>query len=253
MKSWAFLCSNEVSKQLGDDKPPIYQAVLTALSRIGVDFDLLSDHSVKTFYSRLTPPPLQQLPCTFRWDNIWGDIYGGLSTNWESNIAWRIAHGVVKTRAYLKSWHRLAVSDLCMGCGEPEPISHAFCACHLVSPVWSWVSTLINKFYDKPLLLTNPIILFCEGFPQGKHFHYSNELSSFLIKLKLNELSAARNLGTFESKRPPVQTIISTIKTRIHHRILAAHHISHGPDFSKSWAHRNVLCSYKNKTLTINF
>ena len=262
MKGCAFVRSNEVPKHLGDDKPPIYQVVLTAVDRIGVDFDLLSDHSVKTFYSRLTPPPPQRLPCAFRWerrfdrsfnwDNIWGNIYGGLSTNWESDIAWRIAHGVVKTRAYLKSWRRLAVSDLCAGCGELESISHAFCACHLVSPVWSWVSTLINKLYDNPIFLTNPIILLQQGLPQGKNFHFSNELSSFLIKLTLNELWAARNLGTFESKRPSVQTIISKIKARIRHRILAAHHISHGPDFSKSWAHRNVLCSYHNNTLTIN-
>ena len=43
MKSWAFLRSNKVPKHLWDDKPPIYQAVLTAVDRIGVDFDLLSD------------------------------------------------------------------------------------------------------------------------------------------------------------------------------------------------------------------
>ena len=57
MKNWAFLCSNEVPKHLGDAKPPIYQAVLTTVDRIGVDFDLIPDHSVKTFYSRLTPSP----------------------------------------------------------------------------------------------------------------------------------------------------------------------------------------------------
>ena len=68
MKGWAFLRSNEVPKHLGDDKPPFYQVALTAVDRIGVDFDLLSDHSVKTFYSRLTPPPPQRLPCAFRWE-----------------------------------------------------------------------------------------------------------------------------------------------------------------------------------------
>ena len=57
MKNWAFLPSNEVPKHLGDEKSPIYQAVLTVVDRIGVDFDLLSDHSVKTFYSRLTTLP----------------------------------------------------------------------------------------------------------------------------------------------------------------------------------------------------
>ena len=57
MKGWAFLRSSEVPKHLGDAKPPIYQAVLTAVDWIGTDFDLLPDHSVKTFYSKLTPPP----------------------------------------------------------------------------------------------------------------------------------------------------------------------------------------------------
>jgi len=57
MKNRAFLRSNEVPKHLGDAKPPIYQAVLTMVEWIGVDFDLLPDHSLKNFYSRLTSPP----------------------------------------------------------------------------------------------------------------------------------------------------------------------------------------------------
>ena len=121
-----------------------------------------------------------------------------------------------------------------------------------MSPVWSWVSKLINKLYDKPLLLTNPVILLRHGLPQGKNFHFSNKLTSFLLKLTLNELWATRNLDTFESKRPSVQTIISKIKARIRHRIHAAHNIALGPDFAKSWAHRNVLCSYVNKTVILN-
>ena len=139
-------------------------------------------------------------------------MYGGLSTNWESDIAWRIAHGVVKTRVYLKSWRRLPVSDQCVGCGEKETISHAFCVCALVSPVWSWVLNLINKLYDTPILLTSPIVLLQQGLPNSKQFHLSNELSSFLIKLTLNELWAARNLDTCESTQPLVQAIISKIK-----------------------------------------
>jgi len=145
----------------------------------------------------------------------------------ESGIAWRIAHGVVKTRAYLKSWRRLAVSDQWAGCGEIETISHAFCARNLLSPVWSWVSKLINKFYDSPVLLTNPIVLLQQGLPQVQQFFLSNALSSFLIKLTLNELWAARNLDTFESKRPSVRTIIAQIKARIRHRIRPAFHIAY--------------------------
>jgi len=64
MKNWAFLQSNEVPKHLGDAKPPIYRVVLTMVERIGVDFNLLPNYSVKTFYSRLISPAPQQLLCT---------------------------------------------------------------------------------------------------------------------------------------------------------------------------------------------
>ena len=63
MKKWTFLRSNEVPKHLGDSKPSIYQAILTAVDRIGVDFDLLSDHGVKMFYSKLTPLPQAAALC----------------------------------------------------------------------------------------------------------------------------------------------------------------------------------------------
>jgi len=56
MKGWAFLRSNELTKHLGDAKPPVYQAVLTAVDRAGVDLDLLPNHSVKTVYAKVTPP-----------------------------------------------------------------------------------------------------------------------------------------------------------------------------------------------------
>jgi len=145
MKGWAFLRSNKLPKHLGDAKLPVYHTVLAAVDWVGVDFDLLPNHSVKTFYAKLTPPAPQRLPCALQWerrfamsllwDKIWGNIYGGLSTNWESEIARRIAHGVIKTRAYLKSWRGLAVSDRCAGCAETETISHAFCASSGVSSV----------------------------------------------------------------------------------------------------------------------
>ena len=109
--------------------------------------------------------------------------------------------------------------------------SHMLSARHLVLPVWSWVSTLINKLYNQLLLLTNPLILLRQGLPQGKQFHFSIELTSFLIRLTLNELWAAWNLVTVKSKGPSVQTIISKIKACICQRILAAHHIFPGPSF----------------------
>lgn len=77
-------------------------------------------HSVKTFYTKLTPLPPKRLPCalqweqrfatSFSWEKIWCNIYGGLSMNWEGDITWRFTHGIVKMWAYHKSWCRLAVN-----------------------------------------------------------------------------------------------------------------------------------------------
>ena len=261
MKNWAFLRSNNVPKHLGEVKPPIYQHILTAVDRIGVDLDLLSDHSVKDLLLKaLTPLPSGCLALSsgnvgliaFSIGLTFGNTCMVVSVRTGKATAWRIAHGVVKTQAYLKSWLRLGVGDSHAGCGEKETISHAFFACWLVSPVWSWVLTLINKLYTTPMLLTNPLILLHCGLPRCKQFQFSNELCSFPIKLTLNELWAAQNLGTFESKQPTFQNIISKIKACIRHRIRVAFNFSPRPDFIKSSAHHDALCSYTHQQLIIH-
>ena len=205
MKGWGVLRSNNTPKHLGNHKPAFYESILTAVDRVGVDFDLLQDHRVKTFYFKLLPIPSAWLPCIFVWERwlgiklnptrVWKEIYGGLSSNWESELAWLITHCVVKTRAYLKLWRRLAISEFCALCGQRETISHAFCECSDVSPVWDWLTVLIEKLHPSPILLNPHIILLRDGLPGGRQT-LSNLITSFLSKLALNELWAARNLFT---------------------------------------------------------
>ena len=221
MKGWSFLRSNNTPKHFGDHKPTIYESILTAVTRVGVDFDLLLDHHVKTFYSELFSAPPARLQCVSVWErklgiklnaiDVWKEIYGGLSMPWESDIVWRIAHGVVKTRAYLKSWHRLAVSELCALCSHRETITHAVFECSNVSPVWDWLSLIIRKLYSSPISLNPNVILLHHGLPGG--LRLSNQITSFLIKITLNELWSACNLFTFEGKRLAAPAIIAKIKT----------------------------------------
>ena len=113
------------------------------------------------------------------------------------------------------------------------------------------MSTLINKLYPTTITLNNSLILFRHGLPSGTRFAMANELCTVLIKITLNELWAARNLGTFESRRPAVASIINIIKARIRARIKAAFHYAPRPEFLKSWAYNNALCSYSQKALVI--
>ena len=83
-----------------------------------------------------------------------------------------------------------------------------------VANVVIWLG-LAKMHGDTPIFITNSLILLQQGLPQGKQFFLSNKLGSFLIKITLNELWAARNLDTFKSKWPSVRTIIAKIKAHM--------------------------------------
>ena len=105
----------------------------------------------------LTPPRWCQLNSPLPWPRI----YAGLSTNWEAEIAWRIAHGVLNSRqSFLLS---LGISDQCAVCRNTETFSHAFCKFSLVPTVWNWVLTHTNKLY----LLNAPSLPLKHGLTTG--------------------------------------------------------------------------------------
>ena len=148
-KSWSFLRSNSVPKYIGGSPPLHYQHILTTIDRLNLDLSLLPDYNAKTFYVKLVNPPPRRLPCTLAWEgklstllpwrDIWPGIYGGLSTNWEADIVWRLTHGVVKTRALLRFlW-----------------ANRIFLSCTIAPRVWAWVFQSIHPFYS-PLLTLSP-------------------------------------------------------------------------------------------------
>ena len=258
-KSWSFLRSNSVPKYIGGHPPSYYQHILTAVDRLNLDLTLLPDYTVKTCYEKLVNPSSRRLPCTLAWDgklaitlpwrNIWPSIYGGLSTNWEADIAWRLAHGVIKTRAFLKQWRWLHVSERCATCGLTESFSHAFCECNGAIQVWAWVFQTIHPFYSKTLPLSPALVFFGHGLSQDGQSFKANLISRFFFNVTLNEIWAVRNLRTFDQKVTSAQTIINKIKTRVHTRLSAAYSYSPPNEFIKTWAHMSVLCSVDNDKL----
>ena len=233
-----FLRSNACPKYIGDSPPKYFTHVLTAIDRLNLDLTLLPNYRVKTFYEKLTYPSPRRLPTAGAWEkrlhtplpwaSIWSHLYGGLSTNWEADIAWRIAHSVLKTRAYLKNWCRLNVGDRCPRCGKRESFSHALCECTSVPQVWQWAFTLINKFFSITLALLPPTILFKEGLPTG------DKRSVALVHV-INEIWAARNLATFEDKPQPATATIRKMKHRLRQQIHAAYNYNNTPVFNKTY------------------
>ena len=128
------------------------------------------------------------------------------------DIAWRITHGVLKTRVYLKNWCRLNVSDHCAWCRKLESFSNALCECTSVPQVWLWVFALINKFFPIPLGPSPPTILFKHSLPTGDRHSFA--LVHVIINVTLNEIWVARNLVTFANK---LQLATATIQKIKHH------------------------------------
>ena len=262
MKGWSFLRANNMPKHLGGNHPPVHQSILTAVDRIGLDFDFLSDHRVKTFY-RILLDWQGGLPCIGAWErelslslrttNLWKNIYGGLCTYRESDIAWTIANRVVKTRAFLHGWQRLNVPEHCAICGSPETIQHVFHDCTNASPVWRWISPLINKVYNRTIPLTKPIILLGHGLPNSPPDRPAYYLSLCILRISLNEIWAARNKSTFDRKTDAPDNIIKRISARLRHRLLAAFHLTHRSDFIKAWAIQGALLSISNDSLQFTF
>ena len=236
-------------------------STLSAVSIYGHRFSAFWLRTVKTFYEKLVNPSPRRLPCTFAWEgklsitlpwrSIWPSIYGGLSTNWEADIAWRLAHGVIKTRAFLKRWRRLRVSERCATCGLTESFSHAFCECTNAPQVWAWVFQIIHPFYSNAFTLSPALVFFGHGLPQDDQSSKANSISRFLFNITLNEIWAARNLRTFEQKGTSAQAVINKIKTRVRTRLSAAYAYYPPNDFIKTWAHMGILCSVDNDELRL--
>ena len=201
-----------------------FRHILTAVAQLNIDITLLPDYSIKTFYKKLVYPSPRSLSCTAAWERrlglghplpwsiLWPNIYGGLSTNWESDIAWRLAHGIVKTRAYLKRWQRLQVSDRCAICGQIESFSHALCECTLAPAVWAWIFSITNNLYANTVGFSPPLVLLKHSLPTGAQHARSNAVTRFLINLALNEIWATRNLHTLEGKPSTASLVINKIK-----------------------------------------
>lgn len=93
------------------------------------------------------------------------------------------------------------------------------------------------------------MILFKHGLPTGDK--RSIALAHVIINITLNEIWAARNLATFDSKQQPATATIRKIQHRLRQHVRAAYNYNNVPVFNKTWGHKQVLCTVENQTLQV--
>ena len=151
----------------------------------------------------------------FSWSSIWGNAYGGLSTNWEGDLAWKILHRIVKTKSYLHTVQNLDVPEACHRCGRRETLNHIFLECPEARKVWDWLFDITQLIYDSNIALTAVKCLLRADLVPSKQNKHKINLVAYLIKISLWHLWEARNRSLFEGLRLDHSGVIRAIKRTI--------------------------------------
>ena len=178
------------------------------------------------------------------WPSIWCNAYGGLSTNWEGDLAWKILHRVVKTKSYLRRVQRLTVPKACHRCGKSETLNHVFLLCPVAKSVWEWVYDLIRLICDSNAALTAANILLRSDFVPSRQNKHKINLVAYLLKLALWHLWEARNRSLFDNQHTSSARIIRNIKYTIRQRISGSLSLAGATPASvhTQWGTNNVFC-----------
>ena len=129
-----------------------------------------------------------KFPLSFTWTQILPQIYDDLNPNKECDLEWKIANGVLSTKAYLYTRKRLCVTERCSRCQACESTSHIFLECTHVPSVWRWMSQFINNISPNMVLLQPHTILLGHGLRWSKQHKHNSLLTLYLIKVTLNHL-----------------------------------------------------------------
>ena len=190
----------------------------------------------------------------FSWESIWGNAYGGLSTNWEGDLAWKILHRIVKTKSYLINVQNLDVPKACHRCGKSETLNHVFLECPATQKVWDWLFDLLQLIYDPSVALTAAKCLLREDLVPSKQTVHKINLAAYLIKVTLWHLWEARNKSLFEGVHSDHTRVVRDIKRTISSRILGSLNLSGATPESvhTRWGINNALCVISGEELLLS-
>ena len=143
------------------------------------------------------------------WPAAWQQVHCCSIDRQATDLAWKIAHGVLYTADRLVGFGLQNIEPACF-CGHGlETIPHLFFHCPLAQNVLRWVQSLLDSALPNPPVLVVRHVLY--GFDRTDHvppvFTYLLHLSKYYIWL-------ARNDFRFRDESPFDANIIASIKGR---------------------------------------
>jgi hypothetical protein len=214
--------------------PPFYQSVIAAW--IAIDGGVVPRRT-GSFYNRAdSPTPLSALSvkgayqlliqmnsppphCVAKftpvypdvvWPDAWQQVHCCAIDRQVTDLAWKVAHGVLYTAARLSSFGWTTVVLTCF-CGHPcEDIPHLFFGCPLIQSALTWVSSVVHQGLPDAPDLTERRVLY--GFTHQERvppiYTYMVHVAKYVIWLQRNDFR-------FRNVRPCAATAIASIQGRL--------------------------------------
>ena len=257
---WLWLKGNFMPVAAPGFCPGVYEDILGTLEQLrawvtSVPLSQLTAKNINTELLASLPVPTRatrewdaRVRSAIPWAQVWAHTYGGLSSNWESDLLWKIRHRVVRTASFLTSHMRFRFSPNCKRCdnrARKETQKHVFLSCPFAQAVWDWVLPIATSIYGSPLARDQDTLILGLGLSRSKADRNRTHLVIYLFKLTLWSLWDSRNRFVFERQQSTPMDVVSGIRRQVRDRIRAdvALHVDGHVLAHHRWGVSDVLCS----------
>ena len=229
----------------------LYKVVVVLLSAAGTPVSSIYGSILASVYSNILPALAWNaaLAKPQQWQIPWEQVRSHPTQGPENDVLWKIYHRVLKTASYLKSWG-LNITENCDQCHQIKDINHVFIDCQIAIAVFASLQPIFEQLLGTFSVLPSLVIFF--ELPKGINRN-AETLCRCILNVTLHSIWIPRCDCRFEKKAPNPLGVVFSIKTTIRNRIKFT--LSSPSLFAKEfpiWAYKDVLCSYRNGTLSVN-
>jgi len=237
--------------------PPFYTACLSTYREFIALYPDISFHtlSTKEFYTLLmkpiiTKPKIERIFPQIQFVETWRDIHSPFFESYLSTLNWKIVHQIIPVNY---DWWKRNVSKNknCNFCKNVETISHLFCECSLIQPLWQLIFAFVSNYYGKDIRFSSEIILF-NNLPIAPSPDIRT-VCSYLLAIGKSSIWKCRNEVQYHKKIITSDSIIMNFIYKLKFRILVDFQRFSRMKFFQHWCISEIFCSVDiNDTLLFN-
>lgn len=228
--------------------PPFYKICYTVFKEFMETFPAVDflQQTTKHFYTLLmskvvTPSKVEKIYPQINFSLTWLDINSKFLEPHTNTLCWKIVHQVLPVNY---DWWKRNVSKTskCNFCPAVETISHLFCECPIVLPLWNIIFAYISTISSQNIPFSSNIIIFNQ-LPLNISKH-RRTLSIYLISSAKSIIWKCRNVAQYHKKSITANGIITSFIFHLRYRILIDHYRLLPSTFIEFWRSTDLFCHF---------